>query len=172
MRFIRLAVVLVPALAMAGTLAACGGSASAAGSSSAVSPSATASVQPANPVTIVKMAGATTPAVYGQVDIYGDRYADGSLPGATIPGCSESYSDSGGCLESVQVYTYATAADQVRGEQENSTPRDGQVTVKGALFDLTVYAVSADGNTWVYPVSSATIPSRPRLSLLGCTERC
>jgi hypothetical protein len=114
---------------------------------------------PANPVPIVKQAGAKTSAVYGQTDIYGDRYADGDLPGATISGCSESYSSTGTCLESVEVYTFATAADQARDQRLNQTA-DDHVVIAGTLFDLTLYGVSADGNTWEYPVSEATIAAR------------
>jgi hypothetical protein len=107
------------------------------------------------------MAGATTEAVNGQVDIYGDRYADGTLPGATIPGCSESYTDvNHTCLEAVQVYTYATVADQARYDQQNATPTDGNVVIHGAKFDMTVAGVSVDGVKWVYPVSPATIAAR------------
>jgi len=112
-------------------------------------------------VAIIKMAGAATTEVYGQVDISGDRYADGTLPGATVPGCSESWNTGpGGCLESVTVYTYATKTDQARYEQQNATPADGQVMISGDRFTLTVGGVSADGSTWIFPVSPAAIAVR------------
>jgi hypothetical protein len=124
-------------------------------------PTATAPVGPANPVPIVKQAGATTTAVHGDIDVYGDRYAQRDIPGATIPGCSESFSVTNGakCLESVSVYTYVTAADQANWESQNP-PSDSNTVISGHLFDLTLYPVSADGNTWAYPVSVATVAKR------------
>jgi hypothetical protein len=123
-------------------------------------PTATAPVGPANPVPIVKMAGAKTSAVSGQVDVYGDRYAGGDLPGATVPGCNGAYTDDGKCLEFVQVYTYATAADQAHWESQNSTPSDSNTVISGDLFDLTLYSVIAADGSNVYPVPVKVIAQR------------
>jgi hypothetical protein len=41
------------------------------------------------------------------------------------------------------------------------------VTITGPLFDLTLYGVSADGNTWKFPVSPATIAARAGGKVIG-----
>jgi hypothetical protein len=152
------------------SLTACGGatkSATPAAHQSASAPSTApdppTNAGPANPVPVIKLAGATTSAVYGQTDLYGDRYASGDLLAATIPSpCMGEGSSSTGCDESVDVYTYANAAAQAAGESRNQTS-DGSVIISGHLFDLIVYGVqgiSGSGTPWEYPVSVATIAAR------------
>jgi hypothetical protein len=99
--------------------------------------------QAANPVPILKRTGAATQAVYGQVDIYGDRYASGTLHG-----------------EDVLVYTFASPAAERADLQRNSTPRDDQVVILGHLFDVTVEGIQAVSGAWDYPVSPSVIAAR------------
>ena len=115
---------------------------------------------PADPATIVQQAGATTTVI--STDSYGDRQAQGVFPSATVPGCSTA---NGGCLESVEAYTYATAQDQARAEQSRPS-YDDEVTIVGDRFDLVVYGVSVDGTTLKFPVSPELIASRVHGSVL------
>jgi len=68
----------------------------------------------------------------GNADLYGGRYASGDLPGATIPGTSFSQQGSA-CVESVTVYTYATAAGQAHGD--GLTPTTDEMTLKMQRFE-------------------------------------
>lgn len=109
---------------------------------------------PADPAAILRQAGATSYVVIS-TDSYGDRQAQGDLPAAIVPGCTAA---DGGCLESVEAYTYATAQDQARAEQSRPS-YDDEVTVVGDRFDVVVFGVSADGTT-KFPVGPELIASR------------
>lgn len=131
-------------------LAACSsGGSSTAAATATVTVTATAAAQPAasgtpaNPVPILKKTGAKVPAgtVNGQVDIEGDRYADG---GAAPDKC-------GGPCEQVSVYTFKDAAAQQADIARNSPEQDGHAMIKGSLFDVSVvgYQDTATG-AWVF----------------------
>jgi hypothetical protein len=73
-------IVLAGAAALTAGLAACG---SASPAPAGQVPAASQQTAPANPVTILRQAGAHYPAStrLGQTDVYGDRYAEGHMPG-------------------------------------------------------------------------------------------
>lgn len=99
-----------------------------------------------NPVTILRKAHASTSAVYGQVDVWGDRYAVGYYP-----------EDGVAQGEQVYVYTFDSAAAQQADLDRNSTPQDGQELIKGDLFDVSVIGMPNLSGGWSYTVSPAAV---------------
>jgi len=142
-----------------------------------VNPAATASQRPSapaaqsppapqNPVPILKRAGGVTTAKLGNTDANGNRFAQGDLPGATVPGCAEYYTADGKCTEALEVTTYADAAAQAADEIRNP-PTDAVSVVRGHLFTVYVYPVSADYSTQVFPVPPSVIAARTGGTVAG-----
>lgn len=132
----------VPVLA----LAACGGGSAASGPQDH-QPASAASL---NPVSILKKMGVPTSAVYGQVDIWGDRYASGNFPGG----------------EQVTVYTFADRAAQQADNARNSggASTDSNVVITGPGWKAVVTGalnLTASGtSTITFEVSPAMLAQR------------
>jgi hypothetical protein len=157
----------IPALALAAGLglAACGGQAhsaapapKAAATHSAVATPAAQGSQTPNPVSILKEAGATIKpgTVYGEKDLGGARYADGSFYG---PGCTAADN----CSENMDVRTFPDSGTMAAYVQQYGNGSygvtDSSAVVTGPNFIVTLTPVDG-GNGYAYYVSAATVGSR------------
>ena len=138
-------------LAAAAVLAAGCGTAPRAPHPATTAPSAP--VATANPVRLLRLAGAGVPAGVsaGLVDIYGDRYATGTYRGG----------------EQIVADTYATAAAERADVARNGTPQDGHALIQGDLFDIEVLAVQGASGGYAWSVSPARIAARVGGSLVA-----
>jgi hypothetical protein len=150
-------IIITAALAGVGLLAAaCGSSSSGQVGQAPINgvgsmPSAAAPALPANPVTIVKQAGAKVPAgeVKGDHDVFGDRMADGSFTHG----------------ETITVYTATPDMMSELVSTEGKNIDDGTAMVTGHNFVVMVYAGAQLSDTsadpvYVYPVTAAAIAQR------------
>jgi hypothetical protein len=142
------------ALALVGVLAACSSSSSTSSAVSASAPAAAAQSGPANPLTIVRKAGATAQPgeVYGSSTAQGWLEGDGSFSASGQPDSN---------YERVSVYTLpAGITGQQAIAQVGVTSSDSQVLIAGSSFYVFVYPLqNAEGDS-VFPVSPATIAAR------------
>ena len=108
---------------------------------------------PANPVPLLRRAGADVPAgvTAGQVDIYGDRYATGTYPGG----------------EEITVYTFASVTAERADLVRNGTPQDGRATIVGHLYDIGAVAVQTNSGEWAWSVPPSVIAKRVHGSVRG-----
>jgi len=158
------------ALALAGVLAACSsssssstGSATTAGSSAPRPSAVTSQAAPANPLTIVREAGATVQPgeVYGSSTVQG-WLGDGSFSKSGQP--DDTY-------ERVTVYTIPpgeTGAQAFASTGFSSS--DSQIVVTGPTFYMYVYPLQNDEGDSVFSVSPATIAARVHGTVLQPTS--
>lgn len=153
----RKAIVTAAIVTAAAALAAC--SSSSAPRSAPVP--VTSAPAPANPVTVLRMTGATVSAgeVNGNVGLGGDRVASGTFPGG----------------EDVYVFTYATQA-ALTSALAAHVPQDGETAVRGpglSLLDIDATSsanVDSGGNVSVnysYTVSPAVVAQRIKGKVIG-----
>jgi hypothetical protein len=83
----------------------------------------------------------------GEADIQGDRFASGNWP-------YRGHADGG---ESIIVYTFADQGAMDADTARNPGPQDGQVTINGHLWSMTVQAVPLDAGGFMYQVSPQKI---------------
>jgi hypothetical protein len=144
--------------------AAIGGSAAACSSSGGItaaasSPSAGIGVQgnagrPANPVPILRKTGAKQGSMdMVDTDIYGDRFATGSLGGTWVAGVNE-----GG--EDVTVWTYSSMAAEQDDLNRNKHPSDGAGAIAGHLWVVSVVPVTSRNGTDSFPIPLRVIAAR------------
>jgi hypothetical protein len=147
-------------LATIAGLTACGSSAPAgqAAPNSAPSSQVPVSASPANPVTLVRQAGAT-PSLgekYGTTVVDGSLDADGTLSNGTNG-------------ESIGAYTLpAGLTGQQVTAQDGIASSDSQAVIVGSNFYIVVHpALPDNGGPGTYPVSPATIAARVHGTVLS-----